>query len=122
MSSSLAGELVMRCFHARTTAHVLHLKSLSYAKHVALNEFYDDIIPLADSFAEKYQGKYGLIDYPVMRYAPEPDGITLMENLADWLSENRYKVCEKTETFLQNIIDEIVEQVYETKYKLTFLK
>jgi hypothetical protein len=120
--SNLAGELVMRCFHARTTAHILHLKSHSYAQHVALNEFYDGIIPLADSFAEKYQGRYGLIDYPALRYTPEPNGITLMENLADWLSENRYKVCEKTETFLQNIIDEIVEQVYETKYKLTFLK
>ena len=40
-----AGELVMRLFHARTTAHVLHLKSRSYAQHVALNEFYDGVVP-----------------------------------------------------------------------------
>ena len=120
--SNLAGELVMRCFHARTTAHVLHLKALSYAQHVALSEFYDGIIPLADSFAEKYQGQYGLIEAFPPRYAPEPSGVTLMENLADWISENRYKVCDKTETYLQNIIDEIVALVYETKYKLTFLK
>jgi len=122
MSSNLAGELVMRCFHARTTAHVLHLRALSYAQHVALNEFYDEIVPLTDSFAEKYQGKYGLITAFPAKYTPEQNGIALMDSLADWINQNRYDVCPKTETYLQNIIDEIVEQVYETKYKLTFLK
>lgn len=33
-----AGELIMRCFNLRTVAHVAHLKTSSYAQHVALNE------------------------------------------------------------------------------------
>jgi hypothetical protein len=48
-------------FLARDVAHSVHLNTRSYAKHVALNGFYTEIIELADSFAEAYQGKYGLI-------------------------------------------------------------
>ena len=42
----LLGELILHCFHARTNAHVLHLTTKSYAVHVALNGFYDEIITL----------------------------------------------------------------------------
>ena len=48
----MIGKLIMELFHARTTAHVLHLRSRSYAQHVALNTFYDEIIDLADTLAE----------------------------------------------------------------------
>jgi hypothetical protein len=47
-----------------------------------------------------------------------------MEFLQDSLSEvesARYKVCEKTDTAIQNIIDEIVGQYLSTLYKLKFL-
>ena len=59
----MARELILSCFHARTVAHLLHLTTRSYAAHKALNEFYDEIIDLVDSFAEAYQGEYGLIDF-----------------------------------------------------------
>ena len=42
----MIGELIVRCFHARTNAHILHLQTRSYATHVALNEFYDEIVTL----------------------------------------------------------------------------
>ena len=48
-------------FLARDVTHSAHLNTRSYAKHVALNEFYDGIIDLADKFAEAYQGRHGLI-------------------------------------------------------------
>lgn len=38
------GELILRCFHARTNAHVLHLTTRSFAAHKALNEFYDGVV------------------------------------------------------------------------------
>ena len=47
------GELILRCFHARTNAHVLHLTTRSFAAHKALNEFYDGVVELADEIAEK---------------------------------------------------------------------
>ena len=117
-----AGELVMRLFHARTTAHVLHLKSRSYAQHVALNEFYDGVVPLADSFAEVYQGEYGLIDSFPAKYTPVMDPIPFVKDLADWIQDNRYECAGKEDTHLQNIIDEMVALTREAEYKLTFLK
>ena len=44
----MVGEFILLCFHARTNAHVLHLETRSYAAHKALNEFYDEIVDLAD--------------------------------------------------------------------------
>lgn len=117
-----AGELIARCFHARTAAHILHLKTRSYATHKALNDFYDGIIPLVDSFAEAYQGEYGLIeDYPA-KYVPYAVPLDLLEDLANWIRSNRYECCDKEDTCLQNIIDEIVALISSTQYKLRFLK
>ena len=58
---SKCNDFVGMLFLARDVTHSAHLNTRSYAKHVALNEFYDGIIDLADKFAEAYQGKYGLI-------------------------------------------------------------
>lgn len=119
---SLAGELVMRCFHARTAAHVLHLKTRSYAVHTALQGFYDDLIPLVDSFAEAYQGDYGLIDTYPARYTPYDDGQKLLEDLSSWIDDHRDECCDAGDTHLHNILDEIVALIRTTQYKLRFLK
>lgn len=113
-------ELVMRCFHARTNAHVLHLQTKSYAEHKALNEFYDEIIPLTDSFAEAYQGEYGLIPFKPMPYKQADAALPMLEELRTWIDENRDDVSD--DTYLQNIIDEIMALIRSTEYKLKFLK
>ena len=118
----MIGELIMRCFHARTTAHVLHLKTTSYAKHKALNEFYDEIVDLADSVAEGYQGDYGLIDNYPARYTSYDDPIKLVSELADWIEANRYECCDSDDTYLQNEIDNIMLLCRSTLYKLKVLK
>jgi len=56
-----ACDFVGMLFLARDVAHSVHLNTRSYSKHVALNTFYDEIIELADGFAEAYQGRKGLI-------------------------------------------------------------
>lgn len=118
----MIGELVMKCFHARTNAHVLHLKTRSYAVHKALNEFYDEIIPLVDSLAEAYQGDHGLItEYPA-RYTPVDNPLSLVNTLGEWILENRGECCPAEDTYLQNIIDEILALCRSTSYKLRFLQ
>ena len=119
-ASAASGELIMRCFHARTVAHVLHLKTLSYAAHKALQELYEGIVPLVDSFAEAYQGEYGLISNYSESFKMVDDGLELMQGLAEWIDENRDDVCD--ETYCQNIIDEILALVRSTQYKLKFLE
>ena len=54
-------DFVGTLFLARDVAHSVHLNTRSFAKHSALNSFYDEVIELADKFAEAYQGRHGLI-------------------------------------------------------------
>lgn len=119
----MIGELILRMFHARTNAHVLHLQSRSYAQHKALNEFYDGIVDLADSIAEGYQGEHGLIDFTTKsRYAQEADPVKMISSLQEWVEQNRYEAVEAEDTYIQNVIDEVVMLCSSTLYKLKFLK
>ena len=109
-------------FLARDVAHSTHLNTRSFSKHSALNTFYDEIIELADKFAEAYQGKYGLIGPISLMSAKKTNNIVeFLEGQVDELEEMRYKVVDKDCTPIQNIIDEIFGLYYATLYKLKFL-
>ena len=59
-----AGSFVLTLLHAATNAHLLHLKSRSYAEHMALGTFYAELPDLVDALAESIQGLKGeLLDY-----------------------------------------------------------
>jgi len=47
--------------------------------------------------------------------------IEFLQSSMDELEKCRYEVCEKTDTPLQNIIDEIIGLYLSTLYKLKFL-
>lgn len=115
-------DFVGTLFLARDVAHSVHLNTRSFAKHSALNEFYDNIVDLADKFAEAYQGRHGLIGPITLMSAKKTGNIVefLEDSLAD-VEATRYKVCDKTDTAIQNIIDEIVGAYLKALYKLKFL-
>lgn len=115
-------DFVGTLFLARDVTHSVHLNTRSFSKHMALNEFYDNIVELADKFAEAYQGRHGLIG-PISLMSAKKTGnvIEFLEgSLAD-IEKMRYEVVDKADTALQNIIDEIVGQYLKTLYKLKFL-
>jgi hypothetical protein len=117
-----ACDFVGLLFLARDVTHSVHLNTRSYSKHKALQKFYDNIIELADGFAEAYQGRHGLIGPISLMSAKKTTNI--IEFLEDQLAEIesvRYDVCDKTDTPLQNLIDGIVELYLSTLYKLRFL-
>ena len=117
-----ANDFVGMLFLARDVAHSVHLNTRSFSKHMALNTFYDEIIELADGFAEAYQGRYGLIG-PISLMSAKKTG-NIVEFLQDQLDEieaGRYDVCKKDDTPLQNLIDGIIELYLSTLYKLRFL-
>ena len=118
----MIGEFIIKLLHARTNAHILHLGTTSFAKHKALNDFYDEIVDLVDTLAEAYQGDYGLIDNFPPRYTPYDDGLTLMKDLGDWLEKNRHQCWDADDSYLENLVDEIVTLIRQTQYKLRFLK
>lgn len=115
-------EFIGTLFLARDVTHSVHLNTRSFAKHSALATFYDGIIDLADKFAEAYQGRHGLIGPISLISAKKTTNV--VEFLEDQLAEieqTRYKVVDKSDTPLQNIIDEIVGLYLSTLYKLKFL-
>ncbi len=115
-------DFVGTLFLARDVTHSVHLNTRSFSKHSALNEFYDNIIELADKFAEAYQGRHGLIG-PISLMSAKKTGnvIEFLEDSLGEIEKMRYEVVDKSDTPLQNIIDEIVGQYLSTLYKLKFL-
>lgn len=103
-------------FMSRDYTHLAHLKTPSYAKHIALNEFYDGIVDLADALAEGAQGKFGLLDIEVAPMKGDVmDPIAALESHVTMI-DNLQKKCEVS--FLDNILQEVQALYYSTLYKL----
>ena len=59
--------LIATLFLARELAHREHLRTRSYAAHIALSDFYEGIIDRADAIAEAYQGGFELLgEIPIL--------------------------------------------------------
>lgn len=117
-----APELVARCFAARTALHFAHLRTRSYAQHMALGELYDAIAEAADKFAECWMGSHGFIaKYPDVPAPTDADPLEFLPDLHDWITEYRDE-CSGGSTELANLIDEILSTIDRGFYKLKFLK
>lgn len=115
-----AEEFVSYSLQDRDLAHLAHWKTTSYAEHKALGEFYDELLDLIDGFVEQYQGYYGgRMDIERCDGMPKYPIADALERSMEWIESNRYEICDKTETPLQNTIDEIVRLYQHTQYLLT---
>jgi hypothetical protein len=115
-------KLVSCLFHSRTQVHVFHLQTKSYAEHKALNEYYDEIIELTDGLIETFQGKYGILEnytnLPLKNYTDNAQVVSYFMQLEDVVQVLRVNF---EDSYLQNQIDNVVELIESTKYKLRFL-
>lgn len=110
-------------FLSRDVAHREHLATDSYAKHMALGDFYSEVIGLADSLAEMWQGREGKVLQ--VEFVEEESAGSIVETLQahlEMIEKLRYKVVDKEDTALQNVIDEIVGVYLTTLYKLRRFK
>ena len=106
-------------FLSRTMTHQAHLKTTSYAAHKALNEFYDEVVDLADDLAEATQGQYGILDVPFVTASGSiNDPIGLLQN---HLKQLDLAMGDVDEDYLLNIYQEIQKLYRSTLYKLTNL-
>jgi len=114
----LAGTLLL----AREVAHREHLKVQgpgSYAKHMALGDFYNAIGDLADTFVEGYQGCFDcILDVPLVANNSGAPIIEVLRSQQKWIRVTRYTAVPKDETPLQNLIDEVEMLYFRTIYKL----
>lgn len=117
-------KLIGTLFLSREVSHREHLKTSSYAHHIALNEFYDNILDVIDTLVENYQGRHGIIeDIPILTNERSSSNIAkLLEYHMNMVCKMRYTAIDKDDAALQSIMDE-VERVYlRTIYKLKQLK
>lgn len=109
---------IAQLFAARDTAHRLHLRTRSFAMHLALGDLYDSLVDLADGLAEMHQGKYGIVDIPNPSFTfTDADVLTFIRELAQWAEATR-PTLNQVDTFIVNEWDTVLGTIYSIKYKL----
>jgi DNA-binding ferritin-like protein len=119
-------KLIATLFLSREVAHREHLRVTgpgSFSIHMALNDFYHEIVEKADSITEAYQGKYGIIaNIPILTSEMDQDVDDFLQEQMDYIEKIRYSDCDKKDTAIQNLIDEGVALYLSTLYKLRNLR
>lgn len=123
MDNQLIGTFISTLLHSATLAHLMHFKTESYAQHVALGAYYEEIPDLVDGLVESIQGAYEVIiePYPSMfgnGNSTEP--LAYMISLRNYVRDYRGQMPQDSE--IQNDIDGIATLLNHTVYKLKFLK
>jgi len=114
-----AEELIGILFQSRDIAHLTHLRTSSFAEHKALNKYYDKILDLIDDLTETY---FGVInDKPEIEIPPSSstEPTPYLNELRTIVLNNR-GAFDMNNSYLQNIIDEILALISRTLYMLTF--
>jgi DNA-binding ferritin-like protein len=119
------GTLVANLFASTTVAHVIHLNITgegSYARHKALQKYYEAVPDTIDLIVEQYQGHHGKL----LDIAPiAPPTIKTVEEFVNHLN-SLYIIIDEAHkatmcTSLKNVLDEAKGLINTTKYKLKFL-
>jgi DNA-binding ferritin-like protein len=116
-------ETISKLLHSRTQSHIYHFQSKSYAEHEAFDDYYNGIVDLIDEMVESYQGQYGIIktydNYTLNVYKNSEQVISYFEGLAENVEDLR-SVTDGN--FLQGKLDDVLELINSTIYKLKNLK
>jgi hypothetical protein len=102
---------------SRNQAHRFHLTTKSFAEHKALQAYYEGIVPLLDSYAEAYMGKYGRLSRitankrTTRSRSPKLYFKSLLANV------RRLRL--PRDSYLRNIQDEITAMIRSTLYMLS---
>jgi hypothetical protein len=115
-------QFVQCLLHSVTNAHILHFQSRSYAQHMALGAFYEEVGDLVDGFVEAFQGKYGLLtNYKADYELPAAVPVAYLTYLKDEVETLRRMAGFPQDSELQNEVDTIANLINSTLYKLRFL-
>lgn len=119
-------QICSRVMHSRLQTHVFHLQTKNKASlsvHEATGEYTVDIYSIVDGLIESYQGKYDIVtgykSFPIEDYQGKDKLITYFDSLVNFIEEKRSSI---KESYLQNQIDNIVQLIYSTLFKLRNLE
>ena len=126
LNMDIIASFVASIRNTSTITHFMHLQvegEGSFARHDALADYYDGIIPLIDSVAEQIQGAYDVIIKPYPPMLPGDNGsepLEYMQSLRQMVRNARPSLPQDSE--IQNEIDEIAKLINKTCYKLGRLR
>jgi hypothetical protein len=116
-------EMISKLRFSVEQTQVYHWQSQSYSEHIALNEYYDGIPDIVDGIVESYQGKYGIQKgyklFEVRDYSTPEEVINFLKKLDEDVEMLRQSI---KETYIQNQIDNVLQLIETTVYKLENLK
>lgn len=113
----MISELASRAFQARSVAHRQHWATKSYAEHVALGNFYGDVIEAIDAVIENYQGMYGKIDQFEVTTEPVGDITAYLSEEADWIESNLEELSAGSQS-ISNLIQTLISVYSKTIFLL----
>ena len=105
-----ATEFITRLLNFAVTAHLHHLSTTSYAKHMALNDLYSELPGLVDSLAEAFMGCTG------QKMTQAGDPIADVQAIYEYVETARAKMG--GESHIQNEVDNICNLIASALYKL----
>lgn len=109
-------EFIAQSFAVRTAAHIHHLTTSSYAEHIALDDFYTQLLDLTDEYAEMYLATASASATFPPHVPPKGTAVKLLEN---YLSDVREEMKEdKHSQAMLNTLAEIEALTLRTLYKL----
>lgn len=114
-------QMISTLLASRTQAHIFHWQTQgvgSEAAHEALGEYYEGIGDIVDSLVESFQGRYGIQKGYTSPAAFREDGQYVMyfKALTMYVETIRKKIPQ--DSYLQNKVDEIVDFLESTNFKL----
>jgi len=115
----MANRYVGMLMNSRTQAHAFHLMTNSFAQHKALQTYYEGIVPLLDSWAEAYMGKYGRLRRVSVNKRFMKDPSKAKAYFKSLLTRVRAVRLPRGDTYLKNIQDEITALIRSTIYMLS---
>lgn len=103
-----------------TQAHLLHFNTESFSIHKALEKYYEKVVSLTDILVEVYQGLHGKVKIDQnFKSTKADDPIALLDDVYSKVSASK-DVFKETE--LLNLLDEILQLINQTKYRVQNLK
>lgn len=121
LSKTNPGEFFGYLVQSRITIKLTHWSQpdRSDSTHSALDELYDSLDGLIDSIIEKYQGIYGITSITVPTSMSTNKPLEFVNSMYSYINTNRKLF---TDSFIQNIIDELCAVIAKALYKLKFVK
>jgi hypothetical protein len=123
MATKSAVQSISQClFEVEIQMHIIHLQAIdkSFEIHNALGAFYESLADLNDDLVEKSYCKTGLMNsYGNMMMRNNIDPLPYIKEEMAKIELNRSKV---TEGYIQQMIDNILEQFAHVIYKLENLQ